>query len=55
MDFQIHLYRFGEIERVLSEVGFTEIKTYSSYDKKAAVDDTVDMFLIECITPAPAL
>lgn len=48
MDFQIHLYKFGEMEQYLTEIGFTEIKTYSSFSKDIAVDDTCEMFLFEC-------
>lgn len=48
MDFQTHLYKFGEMEQYLTEIGFTEIKTYSSFSKDIAVDDTCEMFLFEC-------
>lgn len=48
MNFQTHLYKFGEMERYLLEIGFNHIKTYSSYFKDIANDDTCDMFLLEC-------
>lgn len=48
MDFQTHLYKFGEMEQYLTEIGFTEIKTYSSFSKDIAVDDKCEMFLFEC-------
>lgn len=48
MDFQTHLYKFGEMENYLREAGFTEIKTYSSFEKEIAIDDCCDMFLFEC-------
>lgn len=48
MDFQTHLYRFGEMEGYLAEIGFTAVTTYASYSKKLAVDDNCDMFLFEC-------
>lgn len=48
MDFQTHLYRFGEMEELLRRVGFTEIRTYSDYGKTPAVDDRTEMFLYEC-------
>lgn len=48
MDFQTHLYKFGEMENYLKEAGFTEIKTYSSFEKEIAIDDCCDMFLFEC-------
>lgn len=48
MDFQTHLYKFGEMDNYLREAGFTEIKTYSSFEKEIAIDDYCDMFLFEC-------
>lgn len=48
MDFQTHLYKYGEMEEYLHEAGFTKIKTYSSFDKTIAVDDRCEMFLFEC-------
>ena len=48
MDFQTHLYKFGEMERYLAEIGFTSIRTYSSFSKDLAVDDQCEMFLFEC-------
>lgn len=48
MDFQTHLYKFGEMEAYLKEAGFTEIKTYSSFEKEITIDDCCDMFLFEC-------
>ena len=43
-----HLYKFGEMDNYLREAGFTEIKTYSSFEKEIAIDDYCDMFLFEC-------
>lgn len=48
MDFQTHLYRFGEMEEYLKEVGFPTITTYSSFQKEIAVDEQCEMFLFEC-------
>lgn len=48
MDFQTHLYRFGEMEHYLKEIGFTTVKTYSSFAKEIAIDDKCEMFLFEC-------
>jgi len=48
MDFQTHLYRLGEMEKLLAEAGFSEIKVYDSYDKRPAVSDKSEMFLYEC-------
>ena len=48
MDFQTHLYQFGEMEQYLKEVGFLNVKTYSSFTKNIAVDDRCEMLLFEC-------
>lgn len=48
MDFQTHLYRFGEMEEYLKECGFKRISAYSSYQKETAVDDSCEMFIYEC-------
>ena len=48
MDFQTHLYRYGEMEKYLRECGFTKIFVYSNYQKQKAVDDMCEMLLYEC-------
>lgn len=48
MDFQIHLYRFGEMEQYLKEVGFTKIEVFSSFEKNAAENNSSEMFLYVC-------
>ncbi len=48
MDFQTHLYKFGEIEQRLREIGLKHIATYSSFQKEIAFDDKCEMFLLEC-------
>lgn len=48
MDFQIHLYRFGEMEEILAELGFASVKTYAAYDRKPASSDSDEMFLFDC-------
>lgn len=48
MDFQTHLYLYGEMEKYLREVGFKNIKCYSSYNKEIASHDNCEMFLFEC-------
>ena len=48
MNFQTHLYKFGEMEQYLSEAGFTEIKTYSSFQKEIAIDDQCESLMFEC-------
>lgn len=48
MDFQTHLYKLGEMEMLLQDIGFTDITVYSSYDKIIAENDQTEMFLYEC-------
>lgn len=48
MDFQTHLYHYGEMEQYLRACGFENILTYSTYQKEIAVDDACEMFLYEC-------
>lgn len=48
MDFQTHLYQFGEIEQHLKAIGFSKIKTYSSFSKALATGNKDEMFLFEC-------
>lgn len=49
MDFQTHLYRFGEMEEYLKETGFSRIITYSDFSGKIAAGDKDEMFLFECL------
>ncbi|WP_297903960.1 class I SAM-dependent methyltransferase [uncultured Parabacteroides sp.] len=49
MDFQTHLYKYGEMEQYLKEIGFTQVKTFSSFDKEIAINDQCEMFLFECV------
>lgn len=48
MDFQTHLYRFGEMEELLGEIGFETVRTYRSFAKEIATDDNCEAFLFEC-------
>lgn len=48
MDFQTHLYEFGELEPYLHEIGFTQVNVYSSFDQKRAENNKAEMFLFEC-------
>lgn len=48
MDFQTHLYQFGEIEPYLREIGFQTVVIYSSFQKEMATGDQDEMFLYEC-------
>jgi len=48
MDFRTHLYKFGEMESYLREIGFSSVKAYSSFSKEIAVNDKCEMLLYEC-------
>lgn len=48
MNFQTHLYKLGEMERYLKEIGFSSVIVYSSFDKKPAIDNLCEIFLYEC-------
>lgn len=48
MDFQTHLYAFGEMDLMLREAGFTRIAVYSAFDKTPAADDKSEMLLYAC-------
>lgn len=48
MDFQTHLYQYGEMEEYLRECGFKRISTYATYQKETAVNDECEMFIYEC-------
>lgn len=49
MDFQTHLYRFGEMEQYLREIGFKTVIVYSSFQKEIATGNQDEMFLYECV------
>lgn len=36
MDFQTHLYRFGEMEQLLAQIGFSKVTTYTGFSKQIA-------------------
>ena len=48
MDFQTHLYRMGEMDALLEQAGFTQIKAYGGYDKSPAEAAEGEMLLYEC-------
>lgn len=48
MDFQTHLYRFGEMEQLLASLGFGSVSTYTDFSKNIAAGDSGEMFLFEC-------
>ena len=48
MDFQIHLYRPGEMESYLKDAGFSQITTYSSFRKEPVSAQGQEMLLFEC-------
>lgn len=47
MDFQTHLYRVGEMEKILQQIGFSKVKTYSDF-KKDPADENSEAFIFEC-------
>lgn len=47
MDFRTHLYRLGEMEGLLQEMGFAQARAYSSFAKEPALDDMGEMLLYE--------
>lgn len=49
MDFQLHLYQFGEMEAYLEEIGFKTVIAYSSFQKDIAMENQDEMFLYECV------
>lgn len=48
MDFQTHLYRFGEMEQLLAQIGFSRVTTYTGFSKQIAAGEGSEMFLFEC-------
>lgn len=48
MDFQIHLYKSGEMEKYLRETGFKNIFTFSSFNKDISAGNNSEMFIFEC-------
>lgn len=48
MDFQTHLYKLGEMGKILEKIGFTKIKVYSSFQKEIAKNNNSEMLLYEC-------
>ena len=44
-----HLYKFGEMEPYLKEMGFKTVIVYSSFQKEPAVGNQNEMFLYECL------
>lgn len=48
MDFQTHLYKLGEMEEYLKDIGFTHVCVYMDYEKTIAENDLTEMFLYEC-------
>lgn len=48
MDFQTHLYELGEMDKLLADIGFANVKVYSSFEKEIATNNDTEMFLYEC-------
>lgn len=48
MDFQTHLYQYGEMDEYLQGCGFKSVSVYSNYEKEIAVNDRCEMLIYEC-------
>lgn len=48
MDFQIHLYDIGEMDKILNEVGFLKTKVYTDYNKNCNFNDKTEFLIYEC-------
>lgn len=48
MDFRTHLYKYGEMEAVLKEVGFPIVRTFSCFDKNETLGEKAEIYLFEC-------
>ena len=47
-DFQQYLYNFEEMDQLLKDVGFTQIKKYMDYAKTPATDSNTPILIYEC-------
>ena len=47
-DFQMYLYRFDEMDELLKNTGFTDIKKYQDHDKNPAIDQQAHLLIYEC-------
>lgn len=50
MDFQMHLYRPGEMDALLREAGFDQIRVFASFDRQTPANENSPMLLYECRT-----
>lgn len=48
MDFQTHLYRRGEMEAYLQELGFSSVTAYASFHREPVANEGCEMFLFVC-------
>ena len=48
-DFQQYLYRFDEMDELLKNVGFSQIKKYIDYSKTVATNPNAQILIYECI------
>lgn len=48
MDFQTHLYAFGQMEAWLTKMGFSKVNSYQNFNKVKATGNDNEMFLFEC-------
>ncbi len=47
-DFQMYLYCFDEMDKLLKNTGFTDIKTYQDHTKTLATDQSAHLLIYEC-------
>ena len=48
MDFQIHLYKFDEMDEILKQIGFKNIKVYTDYNKNCNINNKNKILIYEC-------
>lgn len=48
MDFQMHLYRLGEMDEHLRAAGFEQIQVFADFDRKTQADSNSPMLLYVC-------
>lgn len=46
--FEQYIYKFDEMDKLLKEVGFSEIKKYQNYQKAAAINPDTPIIFYEC-------
>ena len=48
-DFNQYLYRFDEMDGLLRDVGFTQVKKYQDFKKSPATNEQAPLLLYECV------